>query len=148
MIPTWIRLFFRKGHQRPRTKPNPAGPAATRNTEDPVTHETPSKTGHSPADTPTSSSHPTTSIATGDGSGTADSTATAASFEAPPVSSGTEVPAVPTGADQPCPACGEGVPVAGDVELGEVLYCAHCGAELEVIQREPLLLDLFEEEEK
>ena len=48
----------------------------------------------------------------------------------------------------PCPACGSAVEVPGDVMLGEVLICEHCGAELEVIGREPLRIDLFEEEEK
>jgi len=34
------------------------------------------------------------------------------------------------------------------VVLGEVLWCASCGAELEVVSVEPLAVSLFEEEEK
>jgi lysine biosynthesis protein LysW len=40
------------------------------------------------------------------------------------------------------------VDLPADVELGEILYCGHCGAEVEIISRDPLRLDLFEEEEK
>lgn len=47
-----------------------------------------------------------------------------------------------------CPACGAGVDLAGDLELGEILWCEHCGAELELVSTEPLRIDLFEEEEK
>jgi alpha-aminoadipate carrier protein LysW len=47
-----------------------------------------------------------------------------------------------------CPACGVDVPMPYGVVVGEVLVCAHCGAEVEVISLEPLLLEFFEEEEK
>jgi lysine biosynthesis protein LysW len=47
-----------------------------------------------------------------------------------------------------CPACGEQTGIGEDVVLGEVVWCMHCGAELEVIGLSPLLLELFEEEEK
>jgi len=54
--------------------------------------------------------------------------------------------------DQPelsgCPACGVAVSLAEDIVLGEVVWCDHCGAELEVISVEPVRLELFEEEEK
>ncbi|MBK6768829.1 MAG: lysine biosynthesis protein LysW [Ardenticatenales bacterium] len=47
-----------------------------------------------------------------------------------------------------CPACGIDVPTPKDVVVGEVLVCAHCGAEIEVISLAPILLEFFEEEEK
>ena len=47
-----------------------------------------------------------------------------------------------------CPACGSIVELDSEVVLGEVVWCDHCGAELEVISLEPPTLDLFEEEEK
>jgi len=47
-----------------------------------------------------------------------------------------------------CPACGSTVPMSEDVVLGEVVWCGHCGAELEVVSVEPIRLELFEEEEK
>lgn len=47
-----------------------------------------------------------------------------------------------------CPACGADVELAYDMVVGEVLYCEHCGMELELIGVEPPRLELFEEEEK
>jgi alpha-aminoadipate/glutamate carrier protein LysW len=47
-----------------------------------------------------------------------------------------------------CPACGFLPGLEPDVMLGEIVWCEHCGAELEVVSIEPLRLDLFEEEEK
>ena len=47
-----------------------------------------------------------------------------------------------------CPACGSDVELAEDVVLGEVLFCEHCGVELELIGTDPARLELFEEEEK
>jgi alpha-aminoadipate carrier protein LysW len=47
-----------------------------------------------------------------------------------------------------CPACGARLETASDLELGEILWCEHCGAELEVVSTDPLRIDLFEEEEK
>ncbi|MCB0217165.1 MAG: lysine biosynthesis protein LysW [Caldilineae bacterium] len=47
-----------------------------------------------------------------------------------------------------CPACGQPIPLPADPVLGEVLWCDHCGAELELVSTEPIRLDLFEEEEK
>lgn len=57
----------------------------------------------------------------------------------------------PDPGDEPrevCPACGQPVPLPQDPVLGEVVWCDHCGAELELVSTEPLRLDLFEEEEK
>jgi alpha-aminoadipate carrier protein LysW len=92
MVHRWIRLFFRKGHNPPRTEP-------------PMSQASPSFDSDAPA-------------------------APAAHLS------------------EPCPACGTLVDLPADVELGEILYCGHCGAEVEVISRDPLRLDLFEEEEK
>jgi alpha-aminoadipate carrier protein LysW len=47
-----------------------------------------------------------------------------------------------------CPACGADTALDDDVVLGEVVWCGHCGAELEVIGLGPPLLELYEEEEK
>jgi|GEM_PF-1238031 alpha-aminoadipate carrier protein LysW len=47
-----------------------------------------------------------------------------------------------------CPACGVKVTLEPDVVLGEVVWCANCGAELEVVSLDPIRVDLFEEEEK
>ncbi|MCC7019260.1 MAG: hypothetical protein IT332_05885 [Ardenticatenales bacterium] len=47
-----------------------------------------------------------------------------------------------------CPACGIDVPTPEGVVVGEILVCAHCGAEIEVISLAPILLEFFEEEEK
>ena len=47
-----------------------------------------------------------------------------------------------------CPACGEPLNLDPEVVLGEVVWCDHCGVELEVISTEPVQLELFEEEEK
>ena len=108
MIQRWIRLFFRKGHDRPRTRPE----------ETDVTH----------AEAPMPDSTAATTVA-GEALVTHAAEADA-------------------GASEPCPACGADVDLPSDVELGEILHCAHCGAEVEVISRDPLRLDLFEEEEK
>ena len=109
MIHKWIRLFFRKGHDRPRTGPEDA---EVNQVDDPKPEPqaVSADTGHAPA------------IA--------------------------DTPPVAAGAQEPCPACGADVDLPADVELGEILHCAHCGAEVEVISRDPLRLDLFEEEEK
>lgn len=47
-----------------------------------------------------------------------------------------------------CPACGFAVVLDDEVVLGEVIWCTACGAELEVVSLEPVVLALFEEEEK
>lgn len=47
-----------------------------------------------------------------------------------------------------CPACGGAVALDDDLVVGEILYCEHCGAELELISIDPPRLELFEEEEK
>jgi alpha-aminoadipate carrier protein LysW len=47
-----------------------------------------------------------------------------------------------------CPECEADVRLAQDVERGEIVPCADCGAELEVVEREPLELRLAPEEEE
>jgi lysine biosynthesis protein LysW len=47
-----------------------------------------------------------------------------------------------------CPACDEDVELDDDVELSEVIVCASCERELEVVSVDPLTLVEWEEEEK
>ena len=47
-----------------------------------------------------------------------------------------------------CPECGGEVSLAADVERGEIVPCRDCGAELEVVEREPVELRLAPEEEE
>ena len=45
-----------------------------------------------------------------------------------------------------CPDCKEEVSVPEDTEVGEILECQNCGAEMEVVSLEPLKVRLIEEE--
>src|SRR5437868_4059242 len=47
-----------------------------------------------------------------------------------------------------CPECEADVKLAADVEKGEIVPCADCGAELEVVERDPAELHLAPEEEE
>jgi alpha-aminoadipate/glutamate carrier protein LysW len=47
-----------------------------------------------------------------------------------------------------CPECGGDMGPLADVEVGEILLCAECGAELEVMATDPVVLDLAPEEEE
>ncbi len=47
-----------------------------------------------------------------------------------------------------CPECAYEIELDGDVELGEIVMCDNCGADLIVAGESPLVLDSFEEEEK
>ena len=47
-----------------------------------------------------------------------------------------------------CPECDAQVAVRPDVERGEVVQCAECGAELEVLTLEPLRFTLAPPEEE
>jgi alpha-aminoadipate carrier protein LysW len=47
-----------------------------------------------------------------------------------------------------CPECGAQVNLAADVERGEIVPCGDCGAELEVVDRDPVELRLAPEEEE
>ncbi len=44
-----------------------------------------------------------------------------------------------------CPECGAGFE-AGAVEVGEIVVCAECGVELEVISLDPIVVALAPEE--
>lgn len=41
-----------------------------------------------------------------------------------------------------CPECAGDVSLAADVMQGEILVCADCGVELEVVELNPLTVDL------
>lgn len=47
-----------------------------------------------------------------------------------------------------CPLCDEDVELDDDVEISEVVVCASCENELEVVSLEPLQLVEWDEEEK
>jgi alpha-aminoadipate carrier protein LysW len=47
-----------------------------------------------------------------------------------------------------CPECEANVKLAPNVEKGEILQCAECGAELEVFGTDPAELRLAPEEEE
>jgi alpha-aminoadipate carrier protein LysW len=47
-----------------------------------------------------------------------------------------------------CPECGADISLSDDVMEGEIVQCAECGAELEVISLNPPTLDLAPEEEE
>jgi alpha-aminoadipate carrier protein LysW len=46
-----------------------------------------------------------------------------------------------------CPDCGTEVE-AESPQLGEILVCTGCGADLEVISLDPLTIEVYEQEEK
>jgi alpha-aminoadipate/glutamate carrier protein LysW len=45
-----------------------------------------------------------------------------------------------------CKDCDEPIELNREIEVGEVLECENCGAEMEVISLEPLEISLIEEE--
>ncbi len=45
-----------------------------------------------------------------------------------------------------CPECGADNEVSGDAEVGEILTCAECGVELEVLSVGPVTVGLAPEE--
>lgn len=47
-----------------------------------------------------------------------------------------------------CPVCDEDFDLDDDVELSEVVACASCERELEIVMLDPLTLAEWEEEEK
>lgn len=47
-----------------------------------------------------------------------------------------------------CPECEAEVTLTGNVLVGEIIACPECGAELEVIDLNPLRLDLAPQEEE
>ena len=59
-----------------------------------------------------------------------------------------EVRPVSTATSATCPECEAAVPLKGDVEKGEIVPCPDCGAELEVVEQEPITLRLAPAEEE
>lgn len=47
-----------------------------------------------------------------------------------------------------CPECGAELALATSTEVGEILVCADCGAELEVMGLDPILVNLAPEVEE
>jgi len=47
-----------------------------------------------------------------------------------------------------CPECAAAITMGNDVEVGEILTCPDCGAELEVTSVNPLTLELAPEVEE
>ncbi len=47
-----------------------------------------------------------------------------------------------------CPECGADISLHENVEKGEIVQCGDCGAELEVVQVNPVELALAPEEEE
>ena len=47
-----------------------------------------------------------------------------------------------------CPECEGSVNLSNKVEKGEIVQCAECGAELEVVDADPVRLALAPEEEE
>lgn len=47
-----------------------------------------------------------------------------------------------------CPECEALIPLPGNVQLGEILVCPECGAELEVTSLKPMVLELAPLEEE
>ena len=59
-----------------------------------------------------------------------------------------EVIPMSTATSATCPECEAAVPLKGDVEKGEIVPCPDCGAELEVIEQDPITLRLAPAEEE
>lgn len=49
--------------------------------------------------------------------------------------------AIGTATAPPCPDCGRKIELRRQLKVGEELVCPHCGAELEVVNLEPVELD-------
>ena len=47
-----------------------------------------------------------------------------------------------------CPECAAEITLEEDVIKGEIIECPECGVELEVVELDPLALDLAPEEEE
>lgn len=47
-----------------------------------------------------------------------------------------------------CVVCGTKFEADAETALGEIVDCPSCGVELEVTNREPVMVAVFEEEEK
>lgn len=47
-----------------------------------------------------------------------------------------------------CPDCSFELELDGSIDLGEIVVCENCGADLIVAAVNPIILEVFEEEEK
>ena len=47
-----------------------------------------------------------------------------------------------------CPECAADIETSDDLEVGEILACEECGAELEVLSTDPVKIDLAPEVEE
>jgi alpha-aminoadipate carrier protein LysW len=47
-----------------------------------------------------------------------------------------------------CPDCDGEVRVSSDVEIGDYVSCPECGVELEILETDPLELDIVQEEDE
>ncbi|HNX90428.1 MAG TPA: hypothetical protein PKY78_02030 [Candidatus Omnitrophota bacterium] len=50
-----------------------------------------------------------------------------------------------------CPACGQSIPVEEDLNIGDMMYCPECYAELEIVKMKPVTFketDSLKEEEE
>ncbi len=47
-----------------------------------------------------------------------------------------------------CPECAADIPLCEETLLGEIIQCPECGAELEVVNLNPVALELAPEEEE
>jgi len=47
-----------------------------------------------------------------------------------------------------CSECGATIDLDPDVEIGEIVVCADCGTEFEVMSLEPVIIELAPEEEE
>ena len=45
-----------------------------------------------------------------------------------------------------CPDCQQSVPIFQKTEVGEIIECQNCGAEMEIVNTKPLEVELIEEE--
>ena len=45
-----------------------------------------------------------------------------------------------------CPECAAEIQLSADVEEGEIIICADCGVELEVVSLNPVVLEMAPEE--
>jgi alpha-aminoadipate carrier protein LysW len=47
-----------------------------------------------------------------------------------------------------CPECGAELSLPDDIVEGEIVVCGDCGMELEVVETDPVILELAPEEEE
>jgi alpha-aminoadipate carrier protein LysW len=45
-----------------------------------------------------------------------------------------------------CPDCKQPIPLEGEVIVGDVLECPNCATELEIVGKDPIKVEIIEEE--